>query len=56
MDTNSYYIAPICICLSAKITIHNVVIGILHEPQKLRLPDIFEFMLSALEPSLVFFY
>ena len=32
----------------------NVVTGIIHEPRKLRLPDIFEFTLSALEPSSVF--
>jgi hypothetical protein len=30
-------------CLSANITIHNVVIGIISEPQKLQLPDIVEF-------------
>jgi len=30
-------------CLSANITMHNVVTGIINEPQKLRLPDIVEF-------------
>ena len=31
-------------CLSANITIHNVVTGIIKKPQKLWLPDIVEFM------------
>jgi hypothetical protein len=35
-------------CLSANITIHNVVTGIISEPQKLQLPDIMEFMLFSL--------
>jgi hypothetical protein len=42
------------VCLSGKITMHNVVNGIIHEPRKLRLPDILEFTLSALESSSVF--
>ena len=34
-------------CLSANITIHNVVIGIINEPRKLQLRDILEFTLFS---------
>jgi hypothetical protein len=34
--------------------VHNVVTGIIHKPRKLRLPNILEFTLTALEPSSVF--
>jgi hypothetical protein len=35
-------------CLSVNITIHNVVTGIISEPQKHQLPDIVEFTLFSL--------
>ena len=42
-DNKFGFAGNIWTCLSANITIHNVVTGIINEPQKLRLPDIVEF-------------